>query len=95
VIARDGTILGTEDASGTAALIARCGVPGAVLVKMKKPQQDRRADLPVIGPDTVTQAHAVGLRGIAVEAGGCLVIDLPAVRARADAAGLFLIGLRP
>src|SRR5205823_4283459 len=84
--------IGREDELGTADLMARCAQlsgTGGVLVKMKKPQQDRRADLPVIGPDTVAQAAAAGLGGIAIEAGGCLVLDLPAVRAKADAAGIF------
>jgi DUF1009 family protein len=96
VVVRDGRTVGEEDEAGTAALIRRCTpCPGGVLVKMKKPQQDRRVDLPVIGPETVAQAHAAGLRGIAIEAGGCLVLDLPRVRADADAAGLFLLGVTP
>jgi DUF1009 family protein len=103
VIVRDGAVIGREDAEGTAALIARCaarggmasGVPSGVLVKMKKPQQDRRADLPVIGTDTVAQAAAAQLAGIAVEAGGALVLDRDAVRTAADAAGIFVIGVAP
>ena len=93
VIVHDGKIIGREKVEGTATLIAETGVAGAILVKMAKPQQERRADLPTIGPDTVTQAAAAGLRGIAVEAGGCLVIDLAGVRARADEAGIFVVGI--
>jgi DUF1009 family protein len=97
-VVQQGLVLGVEDAEGTAALIARCAAlkregPGGVLVKMKKPQQDRRADLPVIGPDTVRQAADAGLRGIAVEAGGSLIIDADSVTAAADVAGLFVIGV--
>ena len=95
VIVHDGKVIGWEKVEGTAALIAETGKPGAILVKMQKPQQDRRADLPTIGPDTVTQAAAAGVRGIAVQTGGCLVIDLPGVRARADAAGIFVVGVTP
>lgn len=95
VIVHDGKVVGRETVEGTAALIAETGTAGAILVKMTKPQQERRADLPTIGPDTVTQAAAAGLRGIALEAGGCLVIDLPEVRARADAAGIFVVGVTP
>jgi DUF1009 family protein len=97
-VVQQGLVLGVEDADGTAALIARCAGlqregPGGVLVKMKKPQQDRRADLPAIGPDTVVQAAEAGLRGIAVEAGGSLVLGADAVAEAADAHGLFVIGV--
>ncbi len=94
VVVRNGAVVGREDAAGTAALIARSGA-GGVLVKMKKPQQDRRADLPAIGPDTIAQAAAAKLSGIAVEAGGTLVLDLPAVRKAADTAGVFVVGVTP
>jgi DUF1009 family protein len=93
VVVQQGLVLGLEGIEGTAALIARCGElrrqgPGGVLVKMKKPQQDRRADLPVIGVDTVTQASNAGLRGIAVEAGGSLILGAEAVATAADKLGL-------
>lgn len=61
---------------------------GAVFFKAPKPDQDRRADLPVIGPKTAQQAAAIGLSGIVVEYGGVMVLDEPAVRAALDAAGL-------
>jgi UDP-2,3-diacylglucosamine hydrolase len=61
---------------------------------VRKPQQDARVDLPTIGVQTVTQAAAAGLRGIAVEAGGALVVDRPAVADTADDNGLFVIGVR-
>jgi DUF1009 family protein len=92
VVVRDGAVVGEEDAAGTAALIARCG-PGGVLVKMSKPQQDRRVDLPAIGAETVAQAAAAGLRGIAVEAGGSLILTPETVAVAADRAGLFVIGV--
>jgi len=85
---------------GTDAMLARCGPlarpgPGGVLVKLVKPGQDRRADLPTLGPTTVRAAAAAGLRGIAFEAGGTLLADRDATLAAADAAGLFLLGLDP
>jgi DUF1009 family protein len=67
---------------------------GGVLVKVEKPGQERRTDLPTIGPDTVTVAQQAGLRGIAVEAGATLVLDRDEVIRRADAAGLFVVGIR-
>jgi UDP-2,3-diacylglucosamine hydrolase len=97
VIVQQGIVLGVEAIEGTDALIDRCrGLhrpgPGGVLVKLRKPDQDRRVDLPAIGPDTVRHATAGGLVGIAAEAGGTLLIDREAATAAADAAGLFLIG---
>ncbi len=46
-----------------------------MLVKLKKPRQERRADLPTIGPATIRAAAAAGLAGIAVHAGNCLIIE--------------------
>jgi DUF1009 family protein len=66
--------------------------PGGVLVKARKPGQERRADLPVIGVATVEAAARAGLRGIAVEAGGALVLDRAAVAQMADRLGLFVVG---
>ena len=64
-----------------------------VLVKLCKPQQDVRADLPAIGMSTVTNAARAGLAGIAVEAGRALVLDEKAVIAAAEDAGLFVCGI--
>jgi hypothetical protein len=64
--------------------------PGGLLFKAPKPGQDRRADLPAIGPSTVRGAAEAGLRGIVIEAGGVLVLDRAETVRAADAAGLFL-----
>jgi UDP-2,3-diacylglucosamine hydrolase len=94
VVVRDGAVIEREDASGTDALLARCaGGRGGVLVKIAKPGQERRADLPAIGPDTVDNAARAGLAGIAVEAGGALVLDPAELARRADLAGLFVVGV--
>lgn len=93
-----------EAAEGTDAMLARCGALRAsgrvrlprrvgVLVKAPKPGQDRRIDLPSIGPATIERAAAAGLAGIAVEAGGVIAADLGALLRAADAAGLFVLGL--
>jgi hypothetical protein len=63
---------------------------GGVLVKAPKPGQDRRADLPAIGPGTADGAAQAGLAGIVVQAAGVMVLDLPATVAACDRAGLFL-----
>jgi hypothetical protein len=99
-VVQQGMVLAVEAAEGTDAMLARCAPlarpgPGGVLVKLVKPGQDRRADLPTIGADTVRHAASAGLRGIAFEAGGTLLADRPATLAEAEAAGLFLLGLDP
>jgi DUF1009 family protein len=98
VVVQQGVVLGVEAIEGTDALIARCGAlqregPGGVLVKVKKPPQERRVDLPTVGVQTVAAAAAAGLRGIAVEAGGALIVDPEAVARKADETGLFVIGV--
>ncbi len=99
-IVQQGIVLCVEAIEGTDAMIQRAeGLrrpgPGGVLVKLVKPGQDRRADLPTIGPGTVRAAAAAGLRGIAFEAGGTILIDRETMVAAADEAALFLLGLDP
>lgn len=98
VVVQQGVVLGVEGAEGTEQLIARCAPlalegPGGVLVKLAKPEQERRADLPTIGPKTIEQAASAGLRGIAVEAGGALIVDRAETIDAADRRGLFLVGI--
>jgi len=64
-----------------------------VLIKLCKPQQDQRADLPSMGPITVENAARAGLAGIAIEAGRAFVLDQDDTIARADALGLFVVGI--
>ncbi len=97
-VVAEGVVLGVEALEGTDALIERCAAlqrkrRGGVLVKLMKPGQDRRLDLPTIGVTTVETAVRAGLRGIAVEAGSALVIDHDAVARAADQAGLFVVGI--
>ncbi|MEY1555394.1 LpxI family protein [Yoonia sp. R2331] len=61
-----------------------------ILFKAPKPDQDRRADLPVIGPDTAMQAAEAALAGIVIEAGGVMVLDLPGVLQILNAQKMFL-----
>jgi DUF1009 family protein len=97
-VVQQGIVLAVEAIEGTDAMLSRAAAlarpgPGGVLVKLVKPGQDRRTDLPTIGPRTVAAAAAAGLRGIAYEAGGTLVTDRAGCIAAADAAGLFLLGV--
>jgi DUF1009 family protein len=98
VVVQNGLVLGVEAVEGTDRLLARCAElrrdgAGGVLVKLKKPSQERRADLPTIGPKTVEAASAAGLQGIAVHAGNCLIIERGQLVERADRLGLFVVGV--
>jgi len=66
-----------------------------VLYKAPKQGQDRRVDLPALGPVTLAKAAAAGLAGIAWEAGGAVVLDRAALVAEADRLGLFLWAREP
>jgi DUF1009 family protein len=98
-VVQSGIVLAVEAVEGTDAMLGRCGPlawpgPGGVLVKLVKPGQERRADLPTIGEETVRGAIAAGLRGIAFEGGGTLIADRDGMVAAADAAGFFVLGLK-
>jgi UDP-2,3-diacylglucosamine hydrolase len=98
VIVQQGLVLGVEAIEGTDGLLRRCAAlrqegPGAVLVKVEKPGQERRADRPTIGLHTVLLAAETGLQGIAVEAGATIVLDREEVIRAADHAGLFVVGV--
>jgi DUF1009 family protein len=99
VAVQQGIVLGVEAIEGTDALISRAGAvaregPGGILVKIKKPGQERRADLPTIGRSTVEACARAGLRGIAVEAGATLILGRSGAVEAADAAGLFIVGIK-
>jgi DUF1009 family protein len=99
----EGVCLGVESIQGTDALldfVARTGAgfrpAGAgVLWKAPKPGQDLRLDLPAIGPATVRGVAAAGLAGVAVPAGGVMVLGYAETVAAADAAGIFVWGREP
>ncbi len=105
VVTANGLVLAVEAQEGTDAMLRRVAelapaVRGAqdarlgVLVKRPKPIQERRIDLPVIGVRTIAGAAAVGLAGVAVEAGGALAVRRADIIAAADRAGLFVYGFR-
>lgn len=97
-------VLAIEGPEGTDAMLQRlqtlspeftgkADAKSGVLVKLPKPQQDRRVDLPAIGRRTVELAAAAHLAGIVYEAGGALFDDFEAVVDLAEREGLFLLGL--
>jgi DUF1009 family protein len=101
VVVAGGVCLGVEAIEGTDALLARVATlpperrrhappPSGVLVKLVKAGQDRRVDMPAIGPRTIEGAALAGLHGIVAEAGGATIVDREATVSAADAAGMFL-----
>ncbi|MBY5338224.1 LpxI family protein [Rhizobium leguminosarum] len=102
-VAIGGRIVALEGPEGTDEMLERvAGLRAAgrisprrrgALVKLCKPQQDIRADLPAIGVSTVLNAKKAGLAGVAIEAGRSLVLDRAAVLKAADEAGLFVCGI--
>lgn len=99
-VVQQGIVLGVEAAEGTDELIHRTGAlrredAGGVLVKLKKPGQERRADLPTIGVQTVLNIVAAGHCGIAIGAGDTMIVDPAKVVAEADRHSIFIVGLGP
>ena len=95
-----GLCLGVEALPGTDALLAQVATVESlrpdpargrgVLYKAAKPGQDRRIDLPTIGPDTLRSVAAAGLGGLAFQAGSVICLDLPQMQQSANRLGLFL-----
>jgi DUF1009 family protein len=96
-IATADRLIALEGVGGTDGLLRSAGGParGGVLVKMPKPSQEMRIDLPTIGPETLRRAAEAGLAGIAISAGQSLVLERDEVARLADEAGLFVTGLAP
>ncbi|MDR3151381.1 MAG: UDP-2,3-diacylglucosamine diphosphatase LpxI [Holosporaceae bacterium] len=94
IIIRRGLIIGVECVEGTDALIDRCASlrksSGGVLVKVSKPQQDYRMDLPVIGLNTVQKLHEHKFAGMAVETEMCIVLNRELVIEQLNNFGMFL-----
>ncbi len=95
-------VLAIEGADGTDAMLRRlaamrfASAPGtgpAVLIKLPKPHQERRIDLPAIGPETVVRARDAGLTGIAVRDGETLIAERETVIRQSNVNGVFLVGL--
>ena len=100
VVVQHGLVLGVEGIEGTDELIRRCKDyrrkgGGGVLVKLRKPQQDMRIDLPTIGPRSIERAYESGLEGIVVHAGNGLIVDEKETIALADKYKMFIVGATP
>ncbi len=97
VVVKDRMAVAVEALEGTDACILRGGElakEGAVVAKAVKPGQDRRFDLPAVGPDTIDAMAKAGCRVLAVEAGSTLVMDQAELVRRADKARIAVVGIR-
>jgi DUF1009 family protein len=99
LIIQNGLILGVEAAEGTNELIKRCGIirqkndSEPVLVKICKPNQDKRIDLPCVGDITIEYMHDYGIKGMALESGLCLMLNKDKTLELANKYGIFIYGL--
>ena len=96
LVVRERVVLAVEAIEGTDQAIRRGGAlgRGAVsVIKVAKPTQDPRLDVPVIGPETIHTLVEAGARLLAVEAGRTLVLERAELVARADAAGICVLGV--
>lgn len=105
-VVANGHVIALEAIEGTDQMLARVAElrrngrlrapPGAgILVKAPKPGQDRRFDLPAVGPPTVENAAHAGLAGIAIVAGGTVMAEPQRMAKLADEAGIFVVGVTP
>jgi len=102
VVVADRHVLALEAAEGTDLMLSRIAdlkrsgrvrASGGVLVKAPKPNQDRRFDLPSIGPETIEAVARAGLAGLAVVAGGTIVAEPQRVTEIADRTKVFVTGI--
>ncbi len=95
IVVKDQMVLAVEAVEGTDNAIcrgARLGRGDVTVIKICKPRQDLRLDLPVIGPQTITILAKSGASALVVEAGKTIVVDREEVIRRADRKGICLIG---
>lgn len=96
IAVKDKDIIAVEAIEGTDAMIARAGTlcqkGGWTLVKVAKPEQDRRFDVPTVGPDTIERLVQARAGALVIEAGHTLLIDREATIDRAEKCGLVIVG---
>jgi len=96
VVVKKGTVLAVEAFEGTNEAVKRGGQLGrgeATMVKVSKPRQDMRFDVPVVGPDTIQTAAEAGVNVIAVEAGKTLILGWDEVVARCERLKVTLVAV--
>jgi DUF1009 family protein len=97
IAVKSSAVVAVEAMEGTDQVIARAGQlagPGVRIIKVAKPNQDMRFDVPVVGVATIQAMHAAGATLLSVDAGRTLMIDGAAIVGTADAAGIAIVGRR-
>ncbi len=95
VVVKDGAVVAVEAMEGTDDVIRRAGQiagPGTRVVKVAKPNQDMRFDVPVVGVATVEAMRIAGATALSIDAGRTLIVDGERFVTAADAAGLAIVG---
>jgi hypothetical protein len=95
IVVKDLAVVAVEAMEGTDDVIARAGAlagAGTRVVKVAKPAQDMRFDVPVVGIRTIERMQAVGADGLSIDAGKTLILDGAAVIDAADRAGIVIVG---
>lgn len=95
IVVKDQAVVAVEAMEGTDETIRRAGRiagPGACVIKVAKPKQDMRFDVPVVGLPTIAVLREAGIRLLSIDAGRTLVLDGPAVADAASAAGVTVVG---
>jgi len=95
IAVKSAAVVAVEAMEGTDAVIARAGQlagSGVRIVKVAKPKQDMRFDVPVIGVSTIEAMKAAGASALSVDAGKTLMIDGDAIIRAADGAGIAIVG---
>jgi hypothetical protein len=95
IVVKSAAVVAVEAMEGTDQVIARAGRlagPGACVVKVAKPNQDMRFDVPVVGVATIEAMREAGATALSIDAGRTLLVDGDAVVRAADAAGIAIVG---
>lgn len=99
VVIQQKNVIGIECFEGTEKLIERCSElkykhgEKPILVKLKKVNQTRKADLPTVGPDTIEQLHKAGFSGLVLDSENCLVLSIEKVIDLSSKYNIFIYGL--
>ncbi|MBI4578394.1 MAG: UDP-2,3-diacylglucosamine diphosphatase LpxI [Planctomycetes bacterium] len=99
IAVKEQEVIAVEAIEGTDRMIERAGAlcrqGGWMLIKVAKPGQDPRFDVPTVGAATLENLHRHGASALVVEAGRTLMVDRPEVLALADKLGIVVVGHRP
>jgi DUF1009 family protein len=98
VVVKDRVLLAVEAIEGTDETIQRAGRlggEGAVVIKVSKPHQDLRFDVPAVGPQTIDSMKAVRAAALALEAGKTILLDKEQMLKQAEEAKISVVGIEP